>query len=224
MGDDVNQEPIMTTTTLSAQHRLPIGHTEGVEFDVVAWGPAQADVDFSVACMFEHELNGAPVAGGLLGLDTALDGQLTALRASGAFRAQPMETLLISLPPAAIAARAVLVIGLGAPETLDSDRLRRATRVAMREAIRHGARSLAFAPSVLDGGHTDNAALDMPHVMMDGMLSALRAEHALAQAGLAPPPSVQHCTFDVGAPRLQGAGEAFAAAFALGTQRPQQAD
>lgn len=203
----------MPPATIAPPQRLPIGHADGVEFDVVAWGPAQADVDFSVACMFEHELGGAPVAGGLLGLDTALGGQLTALRASGAFRAQPMETLLISLPPAALAARAVLVIGLGAPETLDGDRLRRATRVAMREAIRHGARSLAFAPSVLDGGHTDNAGLDMPRMMLDGMLSALRAEHALAAAGLAPPPSVQRCTFDVGAPRLYSSGEAFAAAF-----------
>lgn len=193
--------------------RLPIGTLDGVDFDVAAWGPAQADVDFSVACMFEHEQDGAPVAGGLLGLDTALRGQLTALRASGNFRAQEMETILISLPPGTIPARAVLVIGLGKPETLDGDRLRRATRVAMREAIRQGARSLAFAPSVLDGGHTDNAGLDMPRMMMDGMLSALRAEHALAAAGLAPPPSVQRCTFDVGAPRLHSSGAAFIAAF-----------
>ena len=193
--------------------RLAIGMLDGVEFDVAAWGPAQADVDFSVACMFEHEQDGAPVAGGLLGLDTALGGQLTALRASGNFRAQEMETILISLPPGTVPARAVLVVGLGKPETLDGDRLRRATRVAMREAIRQGARSLAFAPSVLDGGHTDNAGLDMPRMMMDGMLSALRAEHALAAAGLAPPPSVQRCTFDVGAPRLHSSGEAFIAAF-----------
>ncbi|OEZ95804.1 M17 family peptidase N-terminal domain-containing protein [Duganella phyllosphaerae] len=200
-------------TTEQTPERLPIGTLDGVEFDVVAWGPAQADVDFSAACMFEHEQGGAPVAGGLLGLDTALGGQLTALRASGAFRAQEMETILISLPPASLPARAVLVIGLGSPETLDGDRLRRATRVAMREAIRHGARSLAFAPSVLDGGHTDNAGLDMPGMMMDGMLGALRAEHAMATAGLAPPPSVQRCTFDVGAPRLHSSGEAFIAAF-----------
>ena len=200
-------------TTEHTPERLAIGTLDGVEFDVAAWGPAQADVDFSVACMFEHEQDGAPVAGGLLGLDTALGGQLTTLRASGNFRAQEMETILISLPPGTIPARAVLVIGLGKPETLDGDRLRRATRVAMREAIRQGARSLAFAPSVLDGGHTDNAGLDMPRMMMDGMLSALRAEHALAAAGLAPPPSVQRCTFDVGAPRLHSSGEAFIAAF-----------
>jgi len=193
--------------------RLPVGSAGGVIFDVVAWGPAKADVDFSVACMFEHEMAGASVAGGLLGLDQALDGHLTRLRAAGAFRAQEMETLLISTPPSSVAARAVLVIGLGAPETLDGDRLRRATRVALREAIRHGALSMAFAPSVLDAGHTDNATLNMPEVMLDGMLSALRAEHGLADAGLARRPALQHCTFDVGAPRVNAAALEFAAAF-----------
>lgn len=192
----------------------PIGIAHGVTFDVVAWGPAMADVDFSVACMFEHEVGGAPIAGGLLALDQALDGQLARLRASGAFRAQPMETLLITTPPAGMAPRTVLVIGLGEPGLLTSDLLRRATRVAMREAIRHGALSMAFAPSVLDAGHTDNAALDMPEVMLDGMLGALAAEFLLAETGLAGEPLLRHCTFDVGAPRIESAAVAFAAAFA----------
>lgn len=193
--------------------RLPIGTSHDVVFDVVAWGPAMAEVDLSVACMFEHEVGGAPVAGGLLGLDQALAGQLTRLRADGAFRAQAMETLLITTPPPALAPRAILVVGLGDPDRLTSDVLRRATRVAMREAIRHGARSMAFAPSVLDAGHTDNAALNMPEVMLDGMLSSLAAEVTLAATGLAPIPALQHCTFDVGAPRVQAAALAFAAAF-----------
>ena len=34
--------------------RHPLGIASGVNFDVVAWGPAMADVDFSVACMFEQ--------------------------------------------------------------------------------------------------------------------------------------------------------------------------
>jgi hypothetical protein len=199
--------------------RLPIGTVDGVVFDVVAWGPAQAAVDVSVACMFEHEMIGTDIKGGLLALDQALGGRLTQLRREGAFRAQPMETLLLTQPPAGISARAVLVIGLGDPALLDGDVLRRATRVAMREAIRHGAVSMAFAPSVLDGGHTDNAALDMQNVMLDGMLGALRAEHLLAAAGLAAPPALRHCTFDVGPPRLQGAAAGFSAAFAQLTEQ-----
>ena len=206
------------TDTASAPLRLPIGTFDGVDFDVVAWGPAHADVDFSVACMFGHELGGG-MAGGLLALDQALGGQLARLRTAGAFRAQPMETLLVTKPPPGVTARAVLVIGMGDPAALDGDLLRRACRVAMREAIRFGAASMAFAPSVLDAGHTDNAALDMQEVMLDGMLGALRAEHMLAAAGLAAAPRLRHCTFDVGAPRLQAAGRAFAEAFARRTAR-----
>jgi hypothetical protein len=108
----------------------------------------------------------------------------------------------------------VLVIGMGDPAALDGDVLRRACRVALREAVRFGAVSMAFAPSVLDAGHTDNAALAMQDVMLEGMLGALRAERMLAEAGLARAPALRHCTFDVGAPRLQAAGHAFAAAFA----------
>lgn len=202
-----------TVQAAKSPTRHPIGIADGVTFDVVAWGPAMAEVDLSVACMFEHEVDGAPIAGGLLALDQALGGQLTRLRAGGAFRAQPMETLLLTKPLAGMAPRAVLVIGLGDPGQLTSDVLRRATRVAMREAIRHGAGSMAFAPSVLDAGHTDNAALDMPEVMLEGMLGALAAEWLLAETGLAGEPLLRHCTFDVGAPRVESAGLAFSAAF-----------
>lgn len=194
--------------------RLPIGTIDGVVFDVVAWGPAQAAVDFSVACMFEHEAGGAALAGGLLALDQALGGRLARLRSAGAFRAQPMETLLVTQPPAGVRARAVLVVGLGDPAALDGDVLRRATRVALREAVRYGAVSMAFAPSVLDAGHVDNAGLNMQEVMLDGMLGALRAEVMLAATGLAGVPALRHCSFDVGLPRVQAAGAGFAAAFA----------
>jgi hypothetical protein len=203
----------MAVMTDTSPTRLPIGTLDGVRFDVVAWGPSHADVDFSVACMFEREL-GAGMAGGLLALDEALGGHLSRLRAAGAFRAEPLETLLIASPPADVVPRAVLVVGMGDPALLDGGMLRRACRVAMREAIRFGAVSMAFAPSVLDAGHTDNAALHMQDVMLDGMVGALRAEHMLAQAGLAPAPALRHCTFDVGAPRAQDAGRAFAEAFA----------
>ncbi|SDD74374.1 Cytosol aminopeptidase family, N-terminal domain [Massilia sp. PDC64] len=199
--------------------RLPIGTFDGVVFDVVAWGPSRADVDFSVACMFEHEMEGG-MSGGLLALDQALGGHLSRLRAAGAFRAQPLETLLITSPPPAVVPRAVLVIGMGDPAQLDGEMLRRACRVAMREAIRYGAVSMAFAPSVLDAGHTDNAALDMQNVMLDGMLGALRAEHMLAQAGLAAAPALRGCTFDVGAPRAEAAGRAFAEVFGRLTVTP----
>ena len=73
---------------------------------------------------------------------------------------------------------------------------------------------MAFAPSVLDAGHTDNPALNMPEAMLEGMLDALAAEWLLAETGLAREPLLRHCTFDVGAPRVESAALAFATAFA----------
>lgn len=211
------------TNPASQPIRFPIGTIDGVVFDVVAWGPAQANVDFSVACMFEHEMGHAGMTGGLLALDTALGGHLSQVRAAGVFRAQPMETLLVASPRPGLAARTVLVIGLGDPVTLDGERLQRACCVAMREAICHGARTMAFAPSVLDAGHLDNAALNMQEVMLAGMLEALRAKQMLAAAGLTAAPMLRHCTFDVGAPRAAAAAQAFVAAFARLTSPARQA-
>jgi hypothetical protein len=210
--DSFKEATMTDTTPATLPARLPIGTRDGVAFDVVAWGPAQAAVDISVACMFTHEMGNAGMAGGLLALDQALGGALARLRVNGAFRAEPLETLLVTTPPDGIAAHAVLVIGLGDPAALDGNLLRRATRVAMREAIRFGATSMAFAPSVLDAGHVDNADLDMQVVMLDGMLGALRAEIMLSAAGLAAAPALRHCSFDVGAPRLEAAGAGFRAA------------
>ena len=57
----------MRTADTSAPQRLPIGTANQVVFDVVAWGPARADVDLSVACMFEHEMPGTAMSGGAAG-------------------------------------------------------------------------------------------------------------------------------------------------------------
>lgn len=199
---------------MSEHERFPIGSFGGVDFDLVAWGPAQATVDLSVACMFERELDPRGPQGGLLALDQALGGHLTRMRAIGAFRAQPLETLLVSTPPPGMAPRALLVTGMGDPAALDGELLRRAAHTALTEAVRSGAQSMAFAPSVLDAGHVAYAALDMQSVMLDGMLGALRAERMLIEAGLASVPSLRRCSFDVGAPRAQVAAQSFAAAFA----------
>jgi hypothetical protein len=192
----IKKETAMTNSSVfDGTVRLPIGSCDGVEFDLVVAGPADTKVDFGVACMFEYEMGEAGMSG------------------AGAFPPQLMETLLMTLPPPALGPRSLLVIGMGNPALLEKDTLRRACRVAMREAIRFGAASMAFAPGILDAGHTDNAALDMHNQMMDGMLSALRAEHILAAIGLAPPPTLRECSFNVGAPRAQSAHKGFSEAF-----------
>jgi hypothetical protein len=203
----------MPDTHVSPRRHL-IGRAHGVEFDVVVWDGAHADVAFSVACMFKREPPGAVIHGGLLHLDQALGGALTELRSRGDFRAEEMETLLVTTPPVTVRAGQLLIIGLGDPKSFSAGVLERAIRVAMREAIRAGAPSAAFAPSLLDAGVVSGVTGDGALAMLQGALGALAAEIRLAELGLSPSPTLTHWSFDAGATHLDSVSEEFSAAFA----------
>lgn len=184
-----------------------------VDFEVVTWAPAQADADLLIACMFEREMPGTHLSGGMLQLDEALGGALTRLREESSFRAQEMETLLIRTVPASVRARSILVIGLGDPLSLSSAILERALRVALREAVRLGASSVSFAPDLIDAGQTDLSSLDVEGAMVRGVLGALHAEHRLAELGRAPFPAIRGWAFETGLAHFQAAKESFLRAF-----------
>jgi hypothetical protein len=188
----------------------------GVEFEVGRWSPADASVDLSFACIFEHEMPGSSLSGGLLHLDQALSGLLTELRAQGAFRATAFETLFIAAPSEAVKARQVMLIGLGDPTKLRLADLERAASLAASEAVRLKANSVAFAPSLLDSGHRDNGNWDVPAALLRGALSGLRTENLLAERGVSGAPSLKRWSFDVGAARFEHAVAQFQAAFPPG--------
>jgi hypothetical protein len=185
----------------------------GVDFEVGMWSPADALVDLSFACVFEHEMPGSRLSGGLLHLDQALSGLLTELRAQGVFRAAAFETLFIPVPPPAVKARHVMAIGLGDPINLRLADLQRAASLAASEATRLNAHSVAFAPSLLDSGHRDNSKWDVPAALLRGALSGLRTENLLAKRGLSKVPSVKRWSFDAGAATFEFAVANFVAAF-----------
>jgi hypothetical protein len=186
---------------------------DGVGFETVTWAPSEAEVDLSIACMFEREMPGADLAGGLLQLDEALGRALTVFREAGYFGAQEMETLLVQTPPKTVRARQILLIGLGNPLTLSSAILERALRVAVREAIRLGATTVAFAPNLLDAGIRDAASLEVEDAMVRGVSSALLAEHRLSELGLGFPPKIKRWSFDVGPAHFESATSSFTRAF-----------
>jgi hypothetical protein len=193
--------------------RHPIGEWRGLEVEVVAWDSVGAEADLSFACMFEREMPGAAMGGGLLHLDQVLGGALTRWRASGDFRAEPGETLLLERPPNGIRAKTIMLIGLGDPTALQADLLGRATRVAFREASRLRAATVAFAPSLLDTGLKPQAIDGAPTAMMNGLLTALAAEWRLAEAGLSVEPKMSRWSFDAGASHLEEVAAAFKTAF-----------
>jgi hypothetical protein len=183
--------------------RQSLMRSANVEFEVVTWAPSQADVDLSVACMFERETPGAHLSGGLKQLDEALGGALTGLREEGSFRAQEMETVLVRKPPMQVRAQWILIIGLGNPLTLSSETLERALRVSVREAIRVQACTVAFAPNLLDAGLTDLEFLHVEAAMVRGVISGLHAEYRLAEIGLAALPEIQRWAFETGSAHFE---------------------
>jgi len=203
-----------------AEHRR-IGSRHGVAIEVAAWDGAHAEVDLSCACMFVREtgMQQGP-AGGLLHLDEAFDGALTGLRRDGHFRAGLLDTLLIACPPAGMAARAVLLIGLGDAAAWHVEVSGRAAGAALRAAVQLRARSAAFAPSVLDSGIDTGGSGDLPGAMMRALLAAIDAERRLVDLNLAPPLALTRWVFDVGAPRFTGAAERFQAAFIAAGEAP----
>jgi Cytosol aminopeptidase family, N-terminal domain len=163
--------------------------------------------------MFEREMPGAAMGGGLLHLDQVLGGALARWRASGDFRAETMETLLLERPPNGIRAKTIMLIGLGDPTALQADLLGRATRAAFREASRLRAATVAFAPSLLDTGLLPQAIDGAPAAMMNGLLTAMASKWQLAQAGLSVEPRTSRWSFDAGASRLEDVAAAFKGAF-----------
>ncbi|BBA38741.1 MULTISPECIES: M17 family peptidase N-terminal domain-containing protein [Burkholderia] len=202
--------------------RQIIGSWRDVTFEVAAWDGVGAQVDLSCGCMFAREAAGEGPTGGLRHLDLALSGALTGLRREGYFLAAPMETLLISRPPAGIEAGSLLLVGLGEPASWTIAVTANAAATAARTAMQQGARSVAFAPSVLDGGLATAATEGMPEVMVMAVLATIATRYRIAELGLAALPSLRHWVFDVGASRFDGAVEHFGNALATAlSQRPK---
>lgn len=190
-----------------------IGTWREVSIQVAAWDSVMADVDLSFACMFSHEMN-AGLAGGLRHLDEAVAGKLTRLRREGAFRGDPLETLLIDQPPATIAAKAIMVIGMGEPLAWTTTVIAKAVAAAVRVAIQRGTASAAFAPSLLDAGLSSKATECVACAMMVAVMDAIDAQVKVASLGLAPALSLRRWVFDVGEAHFEDVTRQFQEAFA----------
>jgi len=190
-----------------------IGVWRGVSLEVAAWDAAHAEVDLSAVCMFTHEIAEAGLKGGLLHLDQALSGGLAELCRSGEFKADFMETLLISKPPSTIRAAALLVIGLGNPSSWTAATTAHAVKAVARAAVYRGDRSVAFAPSLLDSRLTSSQTGDVALDMMRAVIEIIEVQTRVVERGLAHTPRLQHWIFDVGLSRADAVTEHFREGF-----------
>ena len=143
------------------------GKVDAVDIEGMVQGPSTEKTALQVACVFEYtegDIFKSPPAlpaevNGMVHLDKALNGLITELRKSGRFAGHAFETLLITPPHGTIAAKKLLLIGLGDRNKFTPELMISIGSVAMHEALRLGVTSYAFASDLKDAGIDSPTAL-----------------------------------------------------------------
>lgn len=159
----------------SSHNGVPIGAWAGVGIAVAPVDAVTAAVDLAAAGVFMHELSPDGAVGGLRHLDQAVGGAVMRLRGDGVFGAVPGEILALSTPRAPVVASTVLLVGMGDPQQWAPAILETAMIAAANEALRRGAVSASFAPSLLDSGIVVSDPTEVALAMLKGLLAALDA-------------------------------------------------
>jgi len=118
---------------------------------VLVQSPADTDTDPQVICLFRSSpVNTLHRA--LTETNEKLKGLLDRVRSPQLFRGELGETLLLTPPKNSLAARKLLIIGLGDSQTFSPQRMQLVGAILYTEASRLGVANPFFAPTVLDGG------------------------------------------------------------------------
>jgi hypothetical protein len=155
-------------------------------------GPSTEATPLQIACVFEYtegDIFNSPPAlpaavNGMVHLDHDLKGIITELRKNGKFLGHAFETLLITPPVGLISPKQVLLIGLGDRNKFSPDLMTAIGAVAMREALKLGVNSYAFASDLKDAGIDSPTALVAANVVK-GSFEAYRTQAYLKSKKMA---------------------------------------
>jgi hypothetical protein len=181
---------------------------------VLVQSPSETRTELQIICLFRSDASNS-LHGSLVEMNEKLKGLLDQIRTSSLFRGDLGETLLIGPPAGSMAAKRVLIIGLGDSETFVPERMELVGAVAYREASRPGAGHPFFAPTVIDGGVRKFPPALVSEQVITGFLRAARTEKIVRDAGASHGPVIQDFTFLAGpqhaAEAQQGIEKAIAA-------------
>lgn len=156
----------------------------GLTIKVRMEGPYDADTPLQIVCYFKHKKSGDKTLGAAVELDTKLGGVIASLRNRGEFMGDELETLLLAPPKDTIKPKLLLLVGLGDEDSLSLERLERVGKIALREAVKLGAKRAAFAPLLRDQGNAKLGTGDVEQAVTRGLLLAYDTEKRLQKEGL----------------------------------------
>jgi hypothetical protein len=160
--------------------------------------PTAQEADLQIICLFKHKPDGDTYIEALKDFDDKLGGMLTALRTRGEFVGELGETISFYAPPKNIAAKRVLVIGLGDEAWLSLHTLEIVGRVALRESVRLEAQHVAFAQTIRDQGNATIDVGDGGRAVAENVVLAYDTEKRLQAEGLSAPFDVADWLIEAG--------------------------
>lgn len=178
-----------------------LGNIGGVEIEVVVQGPSAQETPLQIVCLFEYtegDIFNSPPAlpkalNGMVHVDEALKGLITDLRKTNRFEGKLLETLLIIPPSGSIAAKKLLLIGLGNRKDFKADIMRLVGVVGMREALRLGVNSYSHASDIKDAG-IDSPTEEVAGNVIKGAFEAFLTQSYLKERRASEPLTVTKLT------------------------------
>jgi Cytosol aminopeptidase family, N-terminal domain len=168
-----------------------------LKVNVLVQSPGEAKTDLQIFCLFRSSPTN-PLHGSLIEINEKLHGLLDQLRTPGLFNGDLGETILLTPPAGTVAAKKLLIIGLGDSSSFTPTRMYLVGKIALREADRLGIAHPYFAPTILDGGVTTFSTADVAEQVVRGLRDALAAESLLRKESSARPLAVEDFTFLAG--------------------------
>lgn len=197
------------------------GNVDGIDIEGKVEGPSTEVTPLQIACVFEYtegDIFKSPPAlpeavNGMVHLDKSLNGIITELRKSGKFAGHSLETLLITPPSNTIAAKKLLLVGLGDRNKFKPNLMLQVASVGMEEALRLGVKEYAFASDLKDAG-IDSPTADVAGYGVTGAINAYRTQTFLKEKKMSHIKSIKKITLLAGPAFFETAGKGIESAIA----------
>ena len=177
----------------------------GIKVSIKMVGPYMEAADLQIICLFKHKAAGDTYQGAAKDTDAHLGGLLSTLRNRGEFVGELGETILFTPPKGSVPAKRFMVVGLGEEKDLSVQTLRVIGRIAAREAVRLGAKHVAWAPVIRDQGNSVVDVGEGDRAFAEQLLSAYDTEKRLQAQRLAPKFSIESLVIEAGPTYFDGA-------------------
>jgi hypothetical protein len=172
-------------------------HNSPVPTHVLVQSPSDTRTDLQIICLFASTPANT-LHGSLVETDQKLKGLLVSIRNPSRFRGELGETLLLVPPPDSLAAKSLLMIGLGDSESYTPQRMELVGSIVYSESSRLGIQHPFFAPTVIDGGVSKFSAGDTAEQFYAGFLRGARTHKFLADRGASRRAVIEDLTYLAG--------------------------